>query len=207
MLLSWVCPVKYFTAVVDQNRSFDPNVVADFFFYAVSNLINIKNSPLEVDIECEYGVLWRKVSPSKMSLVLKMAFDEEISFATAFETMKCLFTGKNDTCPRRLVEQFGWFQLNDEEQINAICAELIRTMKGPAKRYRKRGETKVMGYMLDKLSEIHDNRVNTRKAIECLNRLLRPADGEDKQERWLMKERRICLLNSVFSIIISSCCV
>jgi aspartyl-tRNA(Asn)/glutamyl-tRNA(Gln) amidotransferase subunit B len=172
---------RYFMSIMDheQAKIFDSNSVADFLIYSIAKLKNIRNLPFKVALEDEHGDFLRKLSPDKMVKLLGMVFDDKISFYIAYETMKCMFTGAFEDCPQKLIEQFEWFQLNDESEIDKLCADLIKGMKSVSKRYRNRGEKKDMRYMLDKLNQLHDNRVNVRIAMKCINRRLRPVEPEE----------------------------
>lgn len=174
---------QYFMALMDNSDgefSFDSNTVADFLIYSVTNLKSIQNLPIKVDLDDEQGDFLKKLSPAKMRKLLKMVSDEEINFTIAYETMKCLYTSHADSCPRQLVQQFGWFQINDDDQVEKFCAELIKGMKSVSKRYKKRGDKKDLRYMLDKLNELHHNLINVRKAKRHIDRRLKPVGSEQE---------------------------
>lgn len=169
----------YFCSIMSGHESkFDANVVADFLVYSVKNLKRLNQLPMQVDLNDSKGDFATRLSAEKMQRLFTMLFADEISFTTAQEVMKCLFTSASPSDPRQLVKQLEWFQVNDYETIRAACEKLVAGMKNIPKQYKRKGELRHMRMMLEKLSEQHDNRINLRVAIKCFDELLRDGRKE-----------------------------
>lgn len=168
---------EYFLKIMDgQGAKFDSNVVADFLIYSICNLKRLGQLPIQVDLVNPQGDFLSRLSPEKMRSLFVMLFEEEISFSTAYEVTKCLFTSDCPSDPRQLVQQLRWFQTHDEEEIGKACDKIIRGMKNISKQYQKKGDQKYLRMMLEKMSTLGDHRVNIKLAIKCFDKRLRSGE-------------------------------
>lgn len=163
---------EYFMHVMSDRGRFDPDVVADFLIYTISNLKNIVVYPFPVDMR-PGGHFHRILSPDTMKEIFDMMNDEKINYTTAYEVIKYIYTNSDTSKPVEIVDHFQWSQINDPHLINEYCSEVIDNMKNVPKKYSRRGSVKDMRRMLDKICEISGNRANLKMAMECLNRRLR----------------------------------
>ena len=163
---------EYLVKIMDTKTNFDANDVADFLIYSISNLKTLADVPFKVDLRDEQGEFMHRLSPIKMQELFEMLSADEISYATAYEVMKCIYTSGSAFWPRQIVKNFNWFQISDEKQIDELCAQLIEGMPSVSKQYKKRRQRRQLRMMLAKLCELHNNRISIRKALKCLeNRL------------------------------------
>ena len=170
---------KYFAEVMDCESSYDANAIADFLLHSLHNLQNLAGSPLKVDLRDENGDFLQRLEPRKLQALFDMVTRDEISFATAYEVMKYLFTTKDKSDPSKLVSDFGWYQINEDSQIEELCTDLITKMKNISKRYRKKGRKSDLRMMVQKLCELTDNKISVKKAIVKLDELLSPPKCEE----------------------------
>lgn len=175
----------YLEAILTSNNNgsekprYDPEVVADFLIYAISNLRNLKNLMLpigEINLKDENSEFKQRVPVESMQILFDMLADEEISFATAFEVVKCIYVNNDKSSPREIVENFGWRQINDMHVIEQHCDKCIEHMKSISKKYKRGMGKQYLRRMLDKLCENTENKISVRLAIQCLNSKLRPND-------------------------------
>lgn len=171
----------YLIDILSGRPSYDANAVADFLIYAVANLKDVVGIPIKVDLVQQDGEFLQRLTPERMHSLFDMLFADEISFATGYEVMKCIFTSgpATDLDPRQIVDNFKWYQVNDTKELNRLCRQVIGGMKKISKKYGKRGEKGELRMMLEKLCQLTNNRVNVRKAIECFDATLKPPHKQD----------------------------
>lgn len=168
----------YYMKLMDEFNFPDPNVVADFLIYTVTNLRNISGVGVPVNFEAD-GRLQTYLDPRVLGMILEMVVNDEISYTSAYEICKIIFIGSDTTNPRDLVEKLDWFHIKDDEHVERLCMNLIREMKSVPKKYKKRGSLKDLRMMLDKLIQLTNGRISVRRAIDCLDRILKPNKGID----------------------------
>lgn len=163
----------YFEEIMLKKNNYDPDLVANFLIYTIANLKDVLKPHILIDPR-KGGVFRRKFDSYKMQDLLDMIFSDEISFSTAFEVVKHVVSNDESEQVRNVVDKLKWYQINDEKLIEDICIDAIAGMTNISKQYRKKGEKRHLIRMLYKLCELTENKINVRKAIICLDKLLRP---------------------------------
>lgn len=172
----------YLIAVMKDKSNYDANIVADFLVYTALNLKNM--SGVQMDLSLEPGSMFiERLKPEKMQVIIDMLFKDHISFMNAYEIIKHIVINNAIDDPRVIVDEFGWHLINDDETIREVCESMVIGMKNVSKKYRKTGEKRFMKMMLSKLSELHDNRISIRKAIELLDKKLRPCEDKGEESK------------------------
>lgn len=166
--------LAHYLMEIVEGKSYDANIVADFLVYATANVEKIEGIPFDVNLVDKNGDFMQKLTPRKMQQLFDMLFEDKISFAIAYEVIKFMLTNDSSNEPEKIIQDFGWNQITDETEIERLCVSLISGMKNISKKYKKLGEKKHLRMMLVKLEALHGNRVSVKKAIYCLNKLLRP---------------------------------
>lgn len=164
---------NYFMTVMHGHQQYDADVVADFLLYTLTNLRNINGLSFRVDLD-KGGKFYDRINPSIMQTIMDMIISDEISYSSGFEIIKLMFTSLDERSPREIVDYFGWHQITDPDEVERHCLELINNMKNIPKKYKKRGSMKDLRMMLDKLCQLTNNRISVRKAIACLDEILKP---------------------------------
>lgn len=164
----------YFDQVIALRPNMEASVIADFLLY---NQMLLKRLPWGnmdgPELECPFS----RLSPDLMVEILDLLESEKVSFVIACELVKLKALDPSITVkPTSLVEKFSWQQINNEEDIDRLCGQVIAGMVQTQKKYRKRGYMKDLRRLLDKLGELNDNRVNIRLAIASFDKQLRNGD-------------------------------
>lgn len=164
----------YLLAIISDKPEFDADIISDFLIYAIANLKETFPSAMEVDLVNQDSQFLQRFTPPLMQSIFKMMSQDEISYATAYEVIKYIFTNSSTLEPRAIVEQFDWFQITDKKRVADLCSDLTKKMKNISKKYATRGEKRYLLLMLNKLGELTDNRVSVKIAIDVLNESLKP---------------------------------
>lgn len=167
---------KYYDEVMSGKCSYDANLVADFLVYTISNLKDALEPQVSIDLS-EDGILRKKLDSKRMQELLDMTLRDEISFSAAYDVAKYVIVNDTRLKTNEIVKHLDCHQINDENQIEDICVEAVRLMKNISKQYKKKGEKRHLRMMIDKLCETTQNKINVRKAIVCLDKLLKPSNN------------------------------
>lgn len=167
----------YFTEIMSARANYDANVIADFLIYTISNLKRLESvvGHLSKKVDLSKGSEFRqRLSVDRIQTLFDMMLDEEISFMIAYEVIKLIFVNGDKSEPRKIVNDLGWYQINDHVKVDELCMECVQNMKNVSKQYAKKGEKRHLRIMLEKLCDSTNHKISVRRAIENLNARLKP---------------------------------
>lgn len=165
--------VNYLNEMISCKNLYNANEVAEFLIYVLANLRRASNSQLHVDLDMDSEFV-KLLSPEKMRTLFDMILEDQISYATAYDVIEHIFINADQSDPKRIVDNHGWHQINDESKIDQITSDAIKNSRDKCSRYAKNGQKKHLWIIMEQLRKIHGNKINVKKCIESFDRQLRP---------------------------------
>lgn len=114
--------------------------------------------------------------PNLPSLKLDDVYIRNISQKLSSRLTANIQKKKNTDC---VAEEKLTFEIEDPDEIEMLCLDLIKKMKSTSKKYVRDGHNRHMFRMLDKLSEITNDKVDIYAAMKILDRLLRKPHSDE----------------------------
>ncbi|XP_075591406.1 glutamyl-tRNA(Gln) amidotransferase subunit B, mitochondrial isoform X1 [Dermatophagoides farinae] len=122
-----------------------------------------------------------------------MIFDDKISETTAHDLLK-LYLQNEQRSPHEIVEKYNWWLIQDIDQIEQVCRQVIQQVPKIAKKYAKNGVRKPKSMLIQKAYVLMNHQVNERvlwKTGEC-----RSQSGRGSDDRIQKLEKRVSEMES-----------
>jgi len=148
---------EYFEGVVRQNVS--PRTAAHWIAAQLIPAMRDRNQ----------GFAGMPVPPSRLAELLAMLERNEINANAAREVLARLF--ETEQSPTRLVEQFGFRQVSDEDALASLVDEVLKANPSALNDYRN-GIAKASGFLIGQAMQASKGKANPRLLKEILMKRL-----------------------------------
>ncbi|KAJ0174114.1 hypothetical protein K1T71_010260 [Dendrolimus kikuchii] len=153
--------LDYFQELTNKERS--PNKIANLLLNDLLTVVNKKKLDVQ---DCP-------VTIKQLSEVIDMLLKNKISLETSRKLLDELVeTADSARSPFKIVNENGWFLINDEEEITKMCLEMLEHNPKLVKQY-KDGKVKVFKALLGILSKNSQNKIDMALASKILEEVLK----------------------------------
>ncbi len=110
-----------------------------------------------------------RVTPERLAGLLVMLEKDEINAGSAKSVLSQMF--ENDQAPERIVEQSGFRQVSDADELQDIVLSVIEKNPSAVENYRN-GKTQAVGFLMGQVMRAAQGKANPKRVQEILQKAL-----------------------------------